>query len=84
MNMLNMPGVGLTKVNRMLPPCPSSFGHKQAWPEGSSLSMLKTKHTSELCDFFSIKWWAIIRFDCLLLAGLEAPVRYSTVKRIQL
>ena len=29
-NMLNMPGVGLTKVNRMLPSCPSSFHHKQA------------------------------------------------------
>ena len=25
-----MPGVGLTKVNRMLPSCPSSFRHKQA------------------------------------------------------
>ena len=29
-NKVNMPGVGLTKVNRMLPPCPSSFRHKQA------------------------------------------------------
>ena len=29
-NMLNMPGVGLTKLNGMLPSCPSSFCHKQA------------------------------------------------------
>lgn len=41
-NMLNMPGVGLNKVNRMLPPCLSSYCHKQTLhrPDGHSTPFL--------------------------------------------
>lgn len=52
-NMLNMPGVGLDKVNRMLPPCPFSYRHKQTLrcPDGHPapfLTLIFPRHFSLL------------------------------------